>query len=48
LSDGIKVADIAVMLSESLDSGQVFRLVTMIRNAPDATLTTLADALEAI
>jgi hypothetical protein len=47
--DGIKVADIAVMLSDSLDSGQVFRLVTMIRNAPsDATLTTLADALEAI
>jgi hypothetical protein len=47
--DGIKVADIAVMLSDGLDSGQVFRLVTMIRNAPsDATLTMLADALEAI
>jgi hypothetical protein len=47
--NSIKVADIAVMLSDSLDSGQVFRLVTMIRNAaPDATLAALADALETI
>jgi hypothetical protein len=43
------VADIAMILSTSLDSGQLFRLVTMIRNAPaDAIPTTLADALEAI
>jgi hypothetical protein len=37
------------MLSAILASGQVFRLVTIIRNSPpDATLATLADALEAI
>lgn len=44
-----KVTDIAAMLDGILDSGQVFRLVTMIRNAPpDSTLEELADALEAI
>lgn len=45
----VEVADIAVMLAGILDSGQLYRLCTMIRNArADATLTTLADALEAI
>jgi hypothetical protein len=46
-SDRIKVAEIAIMLNGILDSHQVFRLCTMIRNAaPEATLAALADALE--
>ena len=47
--DQIKVAAVAEMLSGILDQRQMFQLITMIRkSARDATLDTLADALEAI
>jgi hypothetical protein len=45
--DRVDVAEIAIWLSAVLDDGQVFKLNTMLRNAPsDMTLDALADALD--
>jgi hypothetical protein len=47
--DRVDVAEIAIWLSAVLDDGQVFKLNTILRNAPsDMTLDALADALDAI